>query len=215
MTLHDHDGNTQSSPRNNGSCSQSRLKLFLIALLPTLYGIIISSQNNSWDGIINSRQVQDTGDSSAVAVQPETKEYKEKTDIIGVDQIYLDLLRKAERRSMNDYASSHNKGKRGVVIGPVDGALRYTIMALENARRIRNVMRKDSGIKLALITSKAHVNLLNTCRQTKSQRHKSARERVCRLWPMVPCLTTWFSTRNQCGPMNPTLRRKGAGRDIK
>ena len=42
-------------------------------------------------------------------------------EYLGIDQVYVNLLEEAKRRSEADFATSHTKSKRGVVIGPVEG----------------------------------------------------------------------------------------------
>ena len=59
-----------------------------------------------------------------------------------------------------DYKVYHIHGKRGVAIGPVGGKFDHTIKALRNARRTRNILMEDSGVKLALVTSKEHKLIL-------------------------------------------------------
>lgn len=99
-----------------------------------------------------------------------------------IPQVYLDMLEEAEKRSKKDYQTSHTRGKRGIVIGPIDGKFKYTLKALENARRIRNILARDSGIQLAIITSKEHVQILNGCKKLKSSWKEPLTPKVCRLW---------------------------------
>ena len=98
-----------------------------------------------------------------------------------VDPVYLQLLEEAERRSAIDFESSHQHGARGVVVGPTGGELRHTIKAMQNARRIRNILGpNDEDIHVALITTKQHVDLLKTC--SLETRPKSVDDEACRLW---------------------------------
>ena len=99
-----------------------------------------------------------------------------------IDQVYLDMMDEAEKQSARDFKTSHRKGKRGIVIGPIDGKFKYTKSALENARRIRNILPRDSGIRLAIITSKQHVRLLDECKHTSSTWKEPLSHDVCRLW---------------------------------
>lgn len=97
-----------------------------------------------------------------------------------VEQVYLDLLKEAERRSETDFSTSHRRGERGVVIGPVDGEFRQTVKSMQNARRIRNISRR---IRIALITSKAHLELLSTCNEGSGVvQPKEVTQEACHLW---------------------------------
>lgn len=100
----------------------------------------------------------------------------------GVEQVYVDFLDEAEQRSAKDYETSHQRGKRGIVIGPVDGKFKYTLMALENGRRIRNILDRDSDMKVAIITSKEHVELLDGCKRKMSTWEHPINHKTCRLW---------------------------------
>jgi hypothetical protein len=52
---------------------------------------------------------------------------------------------------------------------------------MKNAQRIRNILqRDDSGVKLAIITSKEHVKLLNGCREKKLP--EPLTREACRWW---------------------------------
>lgn len=99
-----------------------------------------------------------------------------------VDQVYIDFMQEAEKRSTIDYKSSHQGGKRGIILGPVDGKFKYILQALQNARRIRNILDRNSDIKLAIITSKDHVKLLNSCKQKPSTWKEPLTHEACRLW---------------------------------
>jgi hypothetical protein len=99
----------------------------------------------------------------------------------GVDPVYLKILEEAERRSAADFASSHQAGTLGVVIGPTEGQFeRHTLRALRNARRIRNILAGDKSIKVAFMTSPEHIEILNGC-GTHSNDNSELRE-ACRLW---------------------------------
>lgn len=100
----------------------------------------------------------------------------------GIEQVYIDFLKEAERRSELDYNSSHERGKKGIVVGPIDGKFKYMISAMENARRIRTVLASDSGVKLAIITSKEYVDILSGCRRDKSAWQELLTAEACRLW---------------------------------
>jgi len=118
--------------------------------------------------------------SNVAELQRELGHLQQQTET--VDQVYHDFLEEAERRSAKDYESSHKKGGQGIVIGPVDGKFKYTLKALENAQRIRNILRRDSGIKLAIISSKEHVQLLEGCEQNMSTWEWPLTYKACRLW---------------------------------
>ena len=83
----------------------------------------------------------------------------------GVSPVYLSLLDEAYERAEEDYETSHTRGERGVVIGPTEGAFRHTVKGLRNARRIRNILNGDNitSIKIALMTSDAHIKILQNC----------------------------------------------------
>lgn len=85
----------------------------------------------------------------------------------GVHPVYIDLFKEAKIKSESDYEHSHRKGKRGIIIGPTEGDFeRYTYKALQNAKRIRRVLAPTSEhgkVKLALMSSPEHINLLNSC----------------------------------------------------
>uniref|UniRef100_A0A7S3QDI3 Uncharacterized protein n=1 Tax=Chaetoceros debilis TaxID=122233 RepID=A0A7S3QDI3_9STRA len=130
---------------------------------------------------------------------------------LGVDPIYIQLFQEAKKRSRKDYdqkernnssnnssnsninSSSnsrplpHSQGHVGIVIGPTAGNFKHTVKALENAKRIRMVMDKNSdlntrtnnsgendngggsanagggGLKLAIMISPEHLKVLNKC----------------------------------------------------
>jgi hypothetical protein len=101
---------------------------------------------------------------------------------IGVDPAYLKILMEAERRSKQDFRQSHRRGKRGIVIGPTDGDFhRHTFRALQNARRIRNILSASSSFKLAISISQEHFSMLKECDTGKTRASKLHRE-ACRLW---------------------------------
>jgi len=101
--------------------------------------------------------------------------------LLGVDPIYVELFEEAKRRSARDYWRSHKLGERGIVIGPTDGNFeRYTLKALQNGRRIRNIILNGGigdGIemKLALMTSPEHISMLMRCPDLEM-------EEACLLW---------------------------------
>jgi hypothetical protein len=101
-----------------------------------------------------------------------------------VAPIYLKLLQEAENRSAADFSVSHQYGDRGVVIGPTAGELRHTIKAMQNARRIRNILGpNEKDIRVALITTQEHVDLLKTCTSEPEQtRNEAVTSEACRLW---------------------------------
>lgn len=110
------------------------------------------------------------------------RELNHQSDGDKIDQVYLDMMDEAEKQSARDFKRSHRRGKRGIVIGPIDGKFKYTKKALENARRIRNILPRDSGIRLAIITSQQHVKLLEGCTNMSSTWEKPLSHDVCRLW---------------------------------
>lgn len=116
-----------------------------------------SSTKESVDN--SSRQFSDYGNEEDDGIPRYAKE--------GVDPIYIDLFKKAKSRSESDYEHSHRKGTRGIIIGPTEGDFeRYTYKALQNAKRIRRVLApksEDRKLKLALMSSPEHINLLNSC----------------------------------------------------
>ena len=97
----------------------------------------------------------------------------------GVHPIYLKLLQEAERRGALDFATSHARGEKGFVIGPTEGDdfARHTGRALQNARRLRNVLR-DNTTKIALMTSQQHKEILDKCLAAETTYHAEE----CRLW---------------------------------
>jgi hypothetical protein len=97
----------------------------------------------------------------------------------GVDPVYLELLEVAERKSAADFETSHQRGDRGVAIGPTDGNFDYSVKALQNAKRIRYILGNDRSVKIALMTSKEHLTILSQeCSDKPGQRLAEA----CRLW---------------------------------
>jgi len=121
---------------------------------------------------------------------------------IGVDPVYIKLFEEAKLRSEKDYDSSHRDGTFGIVIGPTEGKFKYTLLALENGKRIRSILgppgRRSSAtgntktsLKLALMTSPQHVEVLNACPRINQNvvrtfkagkiNHEQIKE-ACRLW---------------------------------
>jgi hypothetical protein len=100
----------------------------------------------------------------------------------GVDPIYLELLQVAQQRSHQDFQSSHKRGEIGIVIGPTDGDfLKHSLRALRSARRIRNVLQNNSlGIRLAFMTTPAHVQLLD--KQCSADPIHRKYVHACQLW---------------------------------
>mmetsp|Transcript_5350 Transcript_5350/g.7712 ORF Transcript_5350/g.7712 Transcript_5350/m.7712 type:complete len:440 (-) Transcript_5350:20-1339(-) len=98
----------------------------------------------------------------------------------GVDRVYLELFNKAKTLADEDYGKHHNNGLMGVVIGPTEGRFDYTWKAIKNGARIRNIMQKHpegkerKQIRLALVTSRQHVDELKKCGQLKSE--------ACKIW---------------------------------
>jgi len=93
---------------------------------------------------------------------------------LGVDPIYIELFKKAQLLSKYDYASSHQHGKFGIVIGPTEGEFRHTLKALENGKRISSILQLNQiqqglstttkkDLKLALMASPEHVQILDSC----------------------------------------------------
>lgn len=118
--------------------------------------------------------------SQLAEMERELHYYKRQTE--SFDQVYLDMLQQAEELAAKDFQSSHNKGKRGIVIGPTDGQFKYTLRALENAVRIRNIIPQDSDMKLAIITSKEHLRILSGCKEHAASWNEPLTHKVCRLW---------------------------------
>lgn len=124
---------------------------------------------------------------------------------IGVDPVYIKFFEEAKvRTSEKDYDSSHRDGTFGIVIGPTEGQIkyRYTLLALRNGKRIRSMLgpsgRRSSAtgnfkisLKLVLMTSPQHVEVLNACSQKNHNilhtfkvskiNHDQIKE-ACRLW---------------------------------
>jgi len=93
---------------------------------------------------------------------------------LGVDPIYIELFKKAQLLSKHDYASSHQHGKFGIVIGPTEGVFWHTLKALQNGKRIRSILQLNQtqqgistktkkDLKLALMASPEHVQILDSC----------------------------------------------------
>jgi len=93
---------------------------------------------------------------------------------LGVDPIYIELFKKAQLLSKYDYASSHQHGKFGIVIGPTEGNFRHTLRALQNGKRISSILQLNQtqqgistktkkDLKLALMASPVHVQILESC----------------------------------------------------
>ena len=121
---------------------------------------------------------------------------------IGVDPVYIKLFEEAKLRSEKDYDSSHKDGTFGIVIGPTEGKFRYTLLALQNGKRIRSILgppdRRSSAtvnaktsLKLALMTSPQHVEVLNACPQINKNAVSEFKageinddqiKEACRLW---------------------------------
>jgi len=97
-----------------------------------------------------------------------------------INPIYIEFLDEAEHRTQLDFSSSHTRGKRGVVIGPTGGKFAYTIKAIQNARRIRNIIGNYSDIKIALITEQRHIQLLQYCNTNTSSPELTTE--YCRMW---------------------------------
>ena len=91
----------------------------------------------------------------------------------GIDPIYLQLLKRAQKNSQTRLQVSPKKQPyEGIVIGPTEGKWeRHTFRALQNARRIRNVlaMTNSTNVKVALMTSQEHVDLLQSCNQVPQE----------------------------------------------
>jgi hypothetical protein len=98
----------------------------------------------------------------------------------GVDPVYIELLEEAERRSAEAFKTSHQRGERGIVVGPTEGNFNHATKALENAKRIRYILGNDRSVKIALMASKEHVELL-TKKCSRNETKKEDRE-TCRLW---------------------------------
>lgn len=97
----------------------------------------------------------------------------------GIEPIYLELFEEAKRRSELDFESSHKRGKRGVIIGPIDGKFeKHTVKALQSGRRIRTILGGDTSIKIALMIPQEHMEILNNCTQNDEAKYRVA----CRLW---------------------------------
>jgi hypothetical protein len=100
----------------------------------------------------------------------------------GVDPIYIKLLQQAEERSAADYDTSHKLGDQGFVIGPTEGDFqRHTVRALQNARRIRNILPDLTTVKVALMTSPDHFQRLSACHTAGNENERKDQE-ACRLW---------------------------------
>jgi hypothetical protein len=97
----------------------------------------------------------------------------------GVDPVYLDMLEQAERKSAQDFETSHKRGDKGVAIGPTDGRFHFTFNALKNAKRMRYILGNDRSVKIALLTSNEHLAILSKeCSDTPTSEFAEA----CRLW---------------------------------
>jgi len=113
----------------------------------------------------------------------------------GVDPVYLKLFQEARERSNKDFDSYHNEGEAGIVIGPTEGKFKYTVEAIQNARRIRSILTaSDSNLKLnlALMTSPQHLEILSGCDVLTDDSISKFRQEIeinpnqkreaCRLW---------------------------------
>ena len=117
----------------------------------------------------------------------------------GINPIYIELLKKAQENSEKRRQTSPKKLVQGIVIGPTEGRFdRYTFRAIQNARRIRNVlaMTNKTEIQVALMTSQEHHDILQLCgtvniaTATKEQKERlgitntvdNVFLEACRLW---------------------------------
>jgi len=149
----------------------------------------VASPPSSHDGVSN--RVSLVGVSNRVSLE-------------GIDPVYFDLFEEAQRRAAVDMTTPplpFDGEGRGVVVGPTSGKfLRHTLTALRNGVRIRSILTSmlptkvsntstsryanNSGntIKLALMTSKEHLEILEGCPNNTVQRRAEA----CRLWAKEP-----------------------------
>lgn len=114
---------------------------------------------------------------------PKEQAFSAVPGAVGVDPVYLEILKEAKRRSSLDYETTHKRGERGVIIGPTEGEFgRYTLKALQNGRRIRNVLAGDQTVKLALMTSQEHIDVLQKCSDSNYFPTHHYHREACQLW---------------------------------
>ena len=84
----------------------------------TAKNVTASSDDNMQHS--QSESILATKESSTTSTEPSTTTTA-ASEHFGIDQVYVDFLEEAQRRSEADFATSHTRSKRGVVIGPVEG----------------------------------------------------------------------------------------------
>ena len=88
----------------------------------------------------------------------------------GIDPVYIKLLKKAQENSEKRRQTlPPKKPVQGIVIGPTEGRFHtFTFRALQNARRIRNIiaMTNKTEIQVTLMTSQEHHDILQLCGTT-------------------------------------------------
>jgi len=104
----------------------------------------------------------------------------------GVDRVYLDLFHKAKIMADEDYEKRHERGLMGIVIGPTDGNFDYTLKAIRNGARIRNIMKehgKENLVKLALVASEEHLTeIFEKClSQDKNHQLSDSLQEACNI----------------------------------
>jgi hypothetical protein len=138
-------------------------------------------QNVLWNATIRLEECERQLYAAKATLAPLSQSRPEQANAgaIGVDAAYLKIIKEAERRSKKDFRQSHRRGERGIVIGPTEGDFRrHTFRALQNARRIRNILSGDASFKLAIIMSQEHISILKECDGKTSKLYREA----CRLW---------------------------------
>lgn len=135
--------------------------------------------------------MEESNNSIATTTKENSEAHQTQPGTEGVLPDYLSLLDEAYRRAEKDFGTSHERGERGVAIGPTEGDFKHTVRALQNARRIRNVLAGgDGSVKIALMTSHNHIRILHSCSDPNvttqiEQAQPPDREQLsegCRLW---------------------------------
>ena len=68
----------------------------------------------------------------------------------GIDQVYVELLEQAERRSEGDFHRSHRLGAKGIVIGPTEGDFnRHTLRGKESSPFLKVSFCAETGFSSA------------------------------------------------------------------
>jgi hypothetical protein len=138
-------------------------------------GVSVNETNDPW---VDPTSVVATGTGSKQWIYP-------TSTASGIDPIFLEFVEEAERRSKDDFASSHRSGERGFVVGPTAGDMRHTMQAMWNVKRMRVIQKMggewDQDIRVALITSQDHVDRLQRCPEVETIDDGHYRE-ACRLW---------------------------------